>query len=498
MNLFSSPIKKAAAILLSLSLLVPMTGCDMIIINDVSWNNMSNGETEKNNPEGETEYIPIEYTPYETEEDYYAVSEDYLASLPKKDYGGNAFFITTPSIEYIDPDNTDNTVNRMIFERNRKIEEKYNISIITSLAAANTILTESRHAVEAESYYTDLMMIPLYMTGQFRLEGVLSNLRSLPFLDLDSPYFNSESVSMTTAGYSVYGVAGQATLSPSAFSAIFFNRNLVEQAGLEMPYSLVTSNQWTWDRFFEYTSAITTLNGDGEDRLHTVGVQNNASRLADLVFVSCGNSFVTSVSKAVPQIAFTASDAEYAVSAAHRILTDPDALVDASANAIERFAEGNTLFLCEYLSVIPQITDSKAHWGVLPLPLQQENDTYRTLISNNELIFTVPKNHTNGEFAAIILSALNAGSYGYLYSEYVNHSMTYTLRDNDSANMLELILDTAAFDFALAFGNSYPAVSAGTYGLIREAAQTNDLATRFDAASAAVHDALTKDFNLEY
>ena len=156
------------------------------------------------------------------------------------------------------------------------------------------------------------------------------------------------------------------------------------------------------------------------------------------------------------------------------------------------------LFLTEYLSAIPRLTDAKANWGVLPLPLERENDLYRTLISNNELIFAVPVNHTNTEYASVILSALNAGSYGYLYDEYVNYSLVYHLRDNDSANTLELILDTAAFDFALAFGNSYPAVAAGTYGLIREAAKNNDLASRFDAASAAAERALEKDFNLDY
>jgi hypothetical protein len=50
---------------------------------------------------------------------------------------------------------------------------------------------ETKQAVESGTYYTDLMMIPLYMTGQFRIDGVLANLRSLPFLDLNAPYFNN-------------------------------------------------------------------------------------------------------------------------------------------------------------------------------------------------------------------------------------------------------------------------------------------------------------------
>ncbi len=486
--------------MLSLTLVFPMTSCDMIIINDLSWDNVSIPETDEKKSDSETAYTPVDFTLYEPGEDYHGMAENFLSSLPRRNYDGSVFFITAPSTDYIDPDSEDTTFSRMVHERNRKIEEMYNISIITSLQPADSILTEAKQAVASESYYTDLMMIPLYMTGQFCLEGVLHNLRSLPFFDLSAPYFHSESISMTSAGYETYGVAGHATLSPSAFSAIFFNRDMVEKMGKELPYTLVKNRAWTWERFFEYTAAVPALNGEEGEEPHagTVGVQNNASRLADLIFVSCGNSFINAASKKTPKIDFSKESAAYAVTTANRILTDPAAAVNADADVIGQFASGNMLFLCEYLSTLPTLTDGAANWGVLPLPLQQENDLYRTLVSNNELILTVPSNHTDGEFAAVILSALNAGSYGYLYEEYVNYSMAYNLRDNDSAGMLEIILDTAAFDFALAFGNSYPNVAKGTYGLIREAAKNNDLDARFDAAAYTTETALERNFGTEH
>jgi len=220
--------------------------------------------------------------------------------------------------------------------------------------------------------------------------------------------------------------------------------------------------------------------------------------LPNRMFTPCGNSFITSETKKVPKLAFSAKNAQYAVSAANRILTDSDGAFDASANALKAFSDGNMLFLVDYLYLLPTLTESEADWGIVPLPLQRENDKYRTLVSNNELIFAVPSNHTNGEYASVVLSALNAGSYSYLYEEYVNETLVYHLRDNDSANMLELILDSAAFDFALAFGNSYPAVASGTYGLIREAALNNDLADRFDKAAKAAEASLSADFSPEY
>lgn len=493
---FHSIRKTLFALILIFLLEFPLSGCGILIINDLTEQNLSKSETEKNFPEDETAYTPVAYTPYRSNEDDRAEAERYYSALPDKNFDGAVFFITTPDVDYIDPDNTETVVAREIVERNRRIEERYDVVLLTSLTDAKTMLTEARNAVASDSYYTDLMMIPLYMTGQFRMAEVLMNLRSLPFLDLGAPYFNSESVEMTSGGYSTWGVAGYASLSPSAFTALYFNRDIVERIGLEAPYSLVASGKWTWERLFEYTSAVTELNGESENRLYTVGTENNTSRLADLVFISCGNSYVASAEKTVPKLSFTAESAEYAVRAANRILTDADAVMD--AGAISRFANGEALFLVEYLYTAPWMTNSAADWGVLPLPMEKEGDDYRTLVSNNELIFTVPVNHTNAEMASVVLSALNAASYGYLYDEYVEYSMIHVLRDNDSVNMVELILNSAAFDFSLAFGNAYPTVAEGTYGLIRSAASDADLASRYPEATEKASETLNKYFGLSY
>ena len=464
----------------------------------MSAENVSNPETEENISEEESAYIPKEYTPYEPKADHHAEAEKLLAGLPERDYDGAVFFITTPVTDYIDPDTTETNVTRQIAERNRIIEDQYNISLITSLTDARTILTEMENAVLSDTYYTDLLMTPVYMTGQFCMADVLMNLRSLPFLDLDAPYFNSESADMTSAGYKTYGIAGDATLSPSAYTALFFNRDLVKEAGMDMPYSLVTAGTWTWEKLFEYTAAVTELNGQRENPVYIMGSQNNASRFADLVFTSCGNTYIASARKRVPRVSFTAVSAQYAVETAHTLITGGSSLIDAEQNAVGTFTEGDMLFLAEYLYVMPWMTNASADWGVLPLPKAKEENSYRTLISNNELIFSVPLNHTQGEFAAIILSALNAGSYRYLYDEYVEHNMIHVLRDNDSVNMLELVLTTAAFDFALAFGNGYPNIAAGTHGLIRESALTNDLTERFTEALKTTSAVLNEEFRLTY
>ena len=133
----------------------------------------------------------------------------------------------------------------------------------------------------------------------------------------------------------------------------------------------------------------------------------------------------------------------------------------------------------------------------MPLPKGEEKGTYRTLVSNTALLFTVPANTTNGEMDSILLSAINALSYGTMYDAYVENSMYHVLRDNASVDMLDRILDTATFDFALAFGPSYPTIAKGTFQLIRSAMTSTENPKDFADAVSNANMILAEHFGME-
>ena len=136
---------------------------------------------------------------------------------------------------------------------------------------------------------------------------------------------------------------------------------------------------------------------------------------------------------------------------------------------------------------------------MLPLPKGSEaSEEYKTLVSNKTGAFAIPKGHTNPEIPAVILSGLNAASYGYMNDSYVEYHMMNVMRDNDSVNMLDLILDTASFDFAIAFGNAYPAIAEATYKRVRAAAPTNTLGQGFTEKRSEANRIMRENFDLNY
>lgn len=493
-----------AALLTAAVILLQATSCGFIIVNDMTdpTTGVDGADAETGSAETE-QYTAEEYTPY-VPADNYSLSRRYLEELPERDYGGAVFFITTPTKDYIDPDDTGSLVNKLAAERNEDVAEQFGITLITSVADATTMLSELAQAVAADTYYTDLLMVPVYMMGSFRAADTLINMRTLPFFDVEQPYFNQESSDMTSGGYSTYGIAGQASIAPSSFSAMFMNKNILAEAGID-PYGIyesVADGTWTWDTVVEYTEAVKTLNGNrtaqGLPAYYTMTAQNTADRLPDLVFKSAGNDYVKTGNRSIPVIGYTVKSVQATMDVLASFYNDRYAITDASAGAINCFSGGESAFLVDYLYIMSWMPGAKADWGVVPLPKGSEDDEYRTLISNTELVFAVPKNHTNGEIPAIILSALNAASYGHIYDEYVDHHMMDILRDNDSVNMLDLILDTASFDFSLAFGNAYPTIAAATYRLIRDCAATNNLADYFSDRRTVAQATMREYFPLKH
>ena len=488
--------KRILAAALSAVTILSATSCGFIVVNDVSGRQTGKSGEAEGDDSPETAVKVTEFTKYRTREDAKAISDGYLDELPARDYEGAVFFLTTPDASYIAPDDTESVLSRLAVQRNAEIEERYNISLLTAVEDGDTMFNALVQEIAAGSFYTDLLMIPLFQVGEYKMANVLLNMRSAPFFDLDQPYFNAESSDMTSGGYTTYGVAGDASISPSDLSAVYMNKAILAEAGVDAYsfFRMTGEGTWTWDRLLEAAEAVASL-GD----CTTISAESLDSRLPDLVFKSMGNQFVLAGERKVPIVGFSLHGVQPTMDVLERIYSDSHSAVRDASDAIVSFAEGKTAFHIEYLYAMPWLTNAAADWGLLPLPKASEDqEEYKTLVDNDTLIFAIPKNHTNAEIPAIILSALNAASSGYMYDAFVDYNMLNILRDNDSVNMLDLILDTASFDFALAFGTSYPTIANATYRLIRSCAPTNNLAESYSARRQEANKVMRQYFDLTY
>ena len=421
--------------------------------------------TQSNSPDGsETDAGNAESEPHESvyihsgDPDNPVWAEAYLRSLPERNFDGATFFIAVADSTLFDPDGAV-YLSDTIAARNRAVEEKYNISIAMEKTTADAMREELANAEMSGLNYANVCCIPMNTVGDFVLEDRLMNLRSLPALDMNAPYFNSSSVTALSAGYKTYGIAGEAMTAVTDASAVFLNKKLLESLGGDDIFDLAEGGGLTWDALYGYAALAAGLEG-------VVPSASMGGSTAEAVLTSVGGQIVSSGALKVPTVGFTPELLEMAASYL-RPMINSAAAAGISDSVGSAFSGGKVLFTVGKLRDVTSLATGSLEFGVLPMPKASAESEYRSFVGGDALVMTVPKGNTDAEMVSLILSAINAASYGYVTEKYVDYLHVTVLSDSRSADMLEIIADSLVYDFSVAFSAHHPNIAAGTTELIR-------------------------------
>lgn len=482
----SNIMRKFSLFLAAVSVL-SLTSCGIVVINRDKFTGGSDKEA------GSTETAEVTSPPVTVspvEKDYETEIEERLASLPATGYDGAVFKITSPDVAAFDSEGDYEVISSAAAKRNKRISDRYSISIVASKADYSVLYAEVKSAANSGMYYSDLLMLPQNMISSFAAGGLLLNMRSMPTLDFTADYFNESSVSAASGGFHSYAIAGDASIYPYSLPAVFFNKQLCEAVGVD-PYALVKCGEWTWDKFFELCTAAS----DGET-VFGWGSTELGEAVYESAFAAVGMRMVKSGIMQVPSLAFDADSSAPAADILKRLYAQEGSL-GASEGAISSFSGGSSVFQIERLSAAAALRDTALSWGVLPLPNLNGGTDYSSLSGADCLMFTCPSTVSTPDKSSHILMALNAASAGEIKDAYIGYFQYNLLRDNESANMLDYIFDGVIYDFAYTYGDTYQNIANGTYGLIRDTAMTNsDIGTLIKRRQAAADRTFNSQFGL--
>ncbi len=449
---------------IALILTVMLSGCGIIIINDPY-----ESKTESDNGTADTSgtysgsYEHTSFEKYETP-DYSAVADSFFEELPQLKYDGATFILTSNVTNTLIGEDEYTYFSEAANERNKRVEEYYDVKLLIDKADIDNIRSEISSSIRLEEHYTDLLMIPASYIGVFAINDLLVNLRSLPLIDMEKPYFNHTSVVAASGGYNTYAIAGSASFSPSSVTAVYFNRNIFTDNGLELPYASVSAGNWTWDKMLEYMTAVADIDGV---TYPCVSVSAH-TQLERLIYTSGGRSFISSGALVTPSVSFDADSGSETMRVLRSLFTDNSLYTENGAAGV--FYSGAAMFMIDYLYVMDWIYDSSNTWGLLPLPkLDESTPYYYTRVDGTAPMFAVPLGPVDLTRSACILAAFNAASYGTFVEEYVNYRLQNTLRDDMSVEILSMLCGNPLYDFTLVFGDAYSVIYDGTSGVFRSA-----------------------------
>lgn len=117
-------------------------------------------------------------------------------------------------------------------------------------------------------------------------------------------------------------------------------------------------------------------------------------------------------------------------------------------NAYNAFKNDRLLFLAQGIGVSSNLRDMESDFGIIPYPLRDENQEDYISYNFGTFYLAIPKSASNPEMSAVVLEALNAETYHTVKDAYYEINMKEKFsRDEDTREMLDMIIDNLRFDF---------------------------------------------------
>ena len=404
--------------------------------------------------------------------------------LPESDFGGYAFTFLThlyegsdwvgPNpLEILSEEQTGEPVNDAVYIRNMKITEKYNFDI--KMVPASDERGAMNKSVKAGDALYDAAIIfnnnvPGVVTGD-----LLLNVANLPYIDLDKPWWDP-AVNAMSIDNKQYLLAGDLLiLDNEATNVLLFNKNLMGNLAIELPYGLVKEGKWTLDVMNDMIKdSAFDLNGDGqmtafEDRWGLC-VYNDSFHA---FFVGGGGALAVKDENDIPYMDFASEKNLAVLESVMNLMYNPDYVLNCQAPpkggrttsegqeyCIEGFEEDRILFTWTRMRFVEFFRGMESNFGIIPLPKYDEaqKDYYSVVNPYTGVLMGIPKSADDLERISIILEALSAESRYTLKPAYYDIVLQrkYT-RDEESSEMLDIIFNSRIYDIGsvYSFGNVF-------------------------------------------
>lgn len=394
---------------------------------------------------------------------------DLYADLPAGDYEGYNFKILTCESNYaitvMDTENLNGEViNDAIYNRNRKVESLLNVNITQEMQAYSTAATTAKKMVSAGEDTYDIIFLESNASTALSSDGLFTDLLQINEINTDKPWWDQNSLKNFIINNKLYFIYGNLHLQYyEALYTIIFNKTIFADLSLDDPYSLVKDNKWTLDQYLSVITAVTRdVNGDGkmnaqDDLFGTIIVPNQPIYYA----ICSGERFSNTMNDG--SIEFIGiNERKYDIfnklapvfSDKNVTMTSSTAGVSSYANDIySAFESQKSPFMVEVLGRVKELRTMDTDFGLLPFPKYDEDqENYMSGIAFSAGLLTIPVTNNDLARTGTITESITAYSYESLIPAYYEINLTgKQFRDNESEEMLDIMLNNIQHDIALVF-----------------------------------------------
>jgi hypothetical protein len=391
-------------------------------------------------------------------------------------------------------------VNDAVYLRNVFIEDRYEVKIVER-GQADPLDTAVKKSVQAGTNDYDIVMPNTSQIANLAAESYLYDLYDIPYIDFGQPWWDDRSVESLSIGNKLYFCTSDLSIMPNdATWILMFNKNLVEDYTLDVPYDLVNADKWTMDKMLDMMLVVASdLNGDGkmDDANDQFGFMTHGSSYEGFFFGS-GSRVTNKDASDIPYIDMYSERLVGLVEKTNSIMMNKIATASLSLDPITKmqpvFQGNRSLFYGEVMQCIIRLRAMEVDFGVLPFPKYDElQEDYKHYVNTTAAMIGVPITNQDLEMTGIILEAMSAKSKYTLREAYYDTCLDGKfMRDEESRGMLDIILATRNYDIGYIYnwGSLY-----GTFSTAAGSGNT-DIASKFAAAEEKALTAMEKTIDI--
>ena len=442
-------LKKLTTILLLIAMLLPLASCG---------NGGKDSDTEtQGNVSAESDTTGADTAESET------TRADYPDDLPEKDFGGKTYTVLGEGMSvYFHADELNGEVlNDALYNRDVKVGERFNAKIaLSETADAQATIDTAKASVQAgEDEYAAVVSFVIYM-GMAVTNNIFQPVSDLPYINLNQPWWSASNLTDLTYRGKTFLVMGDFDMSGlSQTKCMCYNKELAESFGLPTIYETVRNGQWTKDKINELCEGTyVDVNGDGQkDAGDQYGYAVDSKGDFNGLLWAFGKRLFEQQSDGTYKDVYYDEKLVSIVEWCYDIKNNHDyTWTDSEWNTgYNMFMLEKTLIANGYISMTQWgMRDLEADYAILPCPKWDEaQQNYYTYVEGSHSIAGVLTTAQDKEFVGCIMEALNAESWKTVRPAYYDSCLKYKgARDEDSVEMLDILMDGRLFDFGYVYG----------------------------------------------
>lgn len=372
-------------------------------------------------------------------------------------------------------DGTGDQISQAIYDRNYFVENEYDCIIsalgVTESPESTLTATWNRSVTAGESMYK-LGLGHMMYTGTEALNGSMLDLKSLPYVNMDNPYWHKSMQEAVEVNGKVYFTASDFCTSSIYYTwHMVFNMDDCNERDIDI-YGMVEDGTWTISNLWDIVSKCYVDDGDAtvefeEDYFGFVTHENTA--ITNWTFalevpvttnpssgdlsVLFGNDRSIKAGELIYDLLFESNNGAVIYKGTEVGATfDPE---NVDMKITTKFGNGEALIVATKIFALENLRTSEEKYGIVPYPkFDEEQQKYYSHVDGRASLLFVPYTlpEIEEEYVGMLLEALSAAT-----TEYINPVIQKAAllgrysEDSKAYQMLQQTLDGRTYAFAYVY-----------------------------------------------